>query len=211
MKIQRAFSLSLIDIHHEGKHPMIRCFYFICVCAICSCSNKNPGISENALKKEARHFFSNDKHEDTFVLQFVPSASFSGLPYTNIDLLSGFLTLSVYDVNHRTLYTHKWGVSDCFTMADNHYLSEDEKVQKFLNVVQHFFDHAHFARMPQLKITGVLKSSDLLLKEELEGDSTTVGFSFIQEDFCVMYARRSDRAILLRALKKDLLRKYNLL
>ena len=191
---------------------MLRYLILFSVCGIFSCSNERPPLSENALRKQAYHFFSTAEHKDKFTLQFVTSdLNPSRSEYSNLDILSGYLTLSIHDKNDRPVYTHKWAVSNCFSMADNHYLSEDQKIEKFLHVVEHFFDSTHFSTLREIKITGVLDSKHLQLKDEIESDPASIGFSFIQEDFCVMYARNSQQAVLLRALKKDLLKRYNLL
>jgi hypothetical protein len=191
---------------------MPRYLILFSICTIFSCSNERPPLSGNALKKQAYHFFSTAEHKDKFTLQFITSdLDSSRTEYSSLDILSGYLILSIHDKKDRLVYTHKWPVSNCFSMADNHYLNEDQKIEKFLNVVEHFFDDTHFSTLTEIKITGVLDSKHLQLKDEIESDPTSIGFSFIQEDFCVMYARNSHQAVLLRALKKDLLKKYNLL
>jgi|SRR5688500_3258038 len=191
---------------------MLRYLIFFSVCAIFSCSNERPPFGENALRKHAYHFFSTAEHKDKFTIQFVTShPDVSRAIYSNLDILSGYLSLSIHDKNERLVYTHKWAVSNCFSMADNHYLNEEQKIEKFLHVVEHFFDSTHFSTVKEIKITGVLDSKHLRLKDEIESDPSSIGFSFIQEDFCVMYARKSQQAVLLRALKKDMLKRYNLL
>jgi hypothetical protein len=164
------------------------------------------------LKIETDHFFSSRQDKDHFTLEFLPSDSQSSKDeYTHFDILSGNLLLSIYDPQHRKIYSHKWPVSNCYSMADNHYLNEEQKIEKFMSVFYHFFDSSQFNSMNEIKITGILKSADKLIQQEIESDPNSIGFSFIQEDFCVMYSAKSERAVLLRALKKDLLKKYNLL
>lgn len=177
-----------------------------------SCANGDERVVASDLRKESDHFFSNDLTKDHFVLEFVyTDPQQKKEEYTHFDILSGNLHLSIYDRSGQPIFEHRWSVSDCFSMADNHYMNEDQKIARFLSVVDHFFDESNFSTMADLKLTGLLKSEDSVVAQLITTDPTTIGFSFIKEDFCVMYCRKSQKAILLRALRKDLLRKYNLI
>jgi hypothetical protein len=190
---------------------MLRFFILSASLALYSCSTEEKTIPANLLITNSNHVFSNDNDEDRFALRFLPSDS--GLiksEYTYFDILSGKLSLTIYSPDEEVIYQHLWAVSDCFSMADNHYLNEEQKIAKFLDTFRHFFDAKNFNTIGDLRITGVLRSADLVYQREIEGDPESIGFSFIQEDFCVMYARKSRRAVLLRALRKDILRNYNL-
>lgn len=190
---------------------------YLCHCSLIvvlllfSCTHTEHKVAADALREETYHYFSNSQTKDRFVLQFLCSHCASEpREYTYGDILSGNLAMSIYAGDNKTIFTHQWSVSNCFSMADNHYMSEAQKVEKFQSIVDHFFDSAKFASIQELKITGVLKSADLQLQRDIEGDSNSIGFSFIQEDFCVMYSRTFQQAVLLRALRKDLLQKYGL-
>jgi hypothetical protein len=192
--------------------PMLRFLIPFGILASISCSNEQKTIPTDHLRKETRHFFSNDRVEDRFLVEFVSSdPSAIRTEYTHFDILSGNLMLTIYDDRNHQLYFHKWAVSDCFTMADNHYLNEDQKIQKLLDTFEHFFDSEKFNSIADMQITGILASSDSIYRNDIETEANCIGFSFIQEDFCVMYARKSRHAVLLRALRKDLLKRYNLL
>jgi hypothetical protein len=193
-------------------HLRYLCRFMVGIVMFFSCTQTEYKVASGSLRKETYHHFSNTRNKDHFDLQFVCSQCEAGSQaYTNADILSGGLALSIYSSDNKTIFTHRWSVSDCFSMADNHYLSEAQKVEKFLYTIEHFFDSSKFTGIQDLKITGVLRSADLPLKKDIEADSNSIGFSFIQEDFCVMYSKTFQQAVLLRALRKDLLKKYGLL
>lgn len=182
-----------------------------CVCLLLGCAESDEHLINESLERETQHFFSSLHAKDHFLLEFVSVDTLSRKGgYSYFDILSGSLRLTIKDVKGNKIYSHVWEVSDCYSMADNHYLSDDEKIAKFLSVINHFFDESNFNLIGDLKITGILKSSDAEYRNDIASDSTTIGFSFIQEDFCVMYSKKFEKAILLRALRKDLLKRYNL-
>jgi hypothetical protein len=175
------------------------------------CTNNGEHFISESLERETHHYFSNLQSKDHFLLEFLGLDTLSKEDgYSYFDILSGNLRLTIRDEKGNKIYSHVWGVSDCYSMADNHYLSEDQKIAKFLTVVNHFFDESNFNSIADLTITGILKSSDDDYRNDIASDSTSIGFSFIQEDFCVMYSKKFQKAVLLRALKNDLLKKYNL-
>jgi hypothetical protein len=204
--------LIIFNLKGGPSHRLMQRFVLLIgIFALSSCSNQEKTIPAESLTAEAHHFFSNSDSKDYFALGFVPSDPGAlKNEYTYFDILSGNLALAVYNNQHALLYQHKWAVSDCFSMADNHYLNEDQKIEKFQRTIDQFFDEGKFNSMDDIRITGVLRSSDKKYLDEIKSDPGSVGFSFIQEDFCVMYARKSHRAILLRALRKDILRRHNL-
>jgi hypothetical protein len=186
--------------------------FMVSILMFFSCTHTDYKVAADALRKETYHHFSNTGNKDHFDLHFVCSqCEADSQEYTNSDILSGGLELSIYSNDNKNVFTHRWSVSDCFSMADNHYMSEAQKVEKFLYTVDHFFDSTKFTGIQELKITGILKSADLPLRRDIEADTNSIGFSFIQEDFCVIYSKTFQQAVLLRALRKDLLRKYDLL
>lgn len=189
----------------------VQCLSLASICLLFSCTNREQRIAADALRKETYHYFSNRQSKDYFVLRFLCSHCEAGRnEYTNFDILSGNLELSIYSSDKTNIFRHEWSVSNCFSMADNHYMSEAQKIEKFLHTVDHFFDSSKFSRMDELVITGILSSADSLLRREIEADTNSIGFSFIQEDFCLMYSGKSTKAVLLRALRKDLLHNYGL-
>jgi hypothetical protein len=184
----------------------------VSVCLLLCCAKNDEYFISQSLERETHHFFSSLQSKDHFLLEFVgldTSAKETG--YSYFDILSGNLRLTIRDDKGNKIYSHVWAVSDCYSMADNHYLSVDQKIAKFLAVVDHFFDESNFNSLADLAITGILQSSDDVYRRDIATDSTSIGFSFIQEDFCVMFSKKFQKAVLLRALKKDLLKKYNLL
>lgn len=182
-----------------------------CVCLLLACAESDEGLINESLERETHHFFSSLQSEDHFLLEFVSLDTVSKKNgYSYFDILSGSLRLTINDAKGNKIYSHIWKVSDCYSMADNHYLSDDKKITKFLSVINHFFDENNFNSIAHLKITGILKSSDDAYRNDIASDSSSIGFSFIQEDFCVMYSKKFEKAILLRALRKDLLKRYNL-
>ena len=181
------------------------------VCLLLCCAKNDEHLIRQSLERESHHFFSSLQSKDRFLLEFVGLDTLSKQDgYSYFDILSGSLRLTIHNEKGNIIYSHLWKVSDCYSMADNHYLNDDEKIAKFLTVIDHFFDESNFNSIANLKITGILKSSDDDYRNDIASDSTSIGFSFIQEDFCVMYSKRFQKAVLLRALKKDLLKKYNL-
>jgi hypothetical protein len=182
-----------------------------CVFLLLACAESDEHLINEPLERETYHFFSSLHAKDHFLLEFVSVDTLARKGgYSYFDILSGNLRLTINDAKGNKIYSHVWEVSDCYSMADNHYLSDDEKIAKFLSVVSHFFDESKFNSIDNLKITGILNSSDDSYRKDITSDSTSIGFSFIQEDFCVMYSKKFEKAILLRALRKDLLKRYNL-
>ena len=132
------------------------------------------------------------------------------MEFEGADVLLGYTHFTIFTVEGQKIYDYRWEVSNYFWKSENQYMDEEAQIEWFWNIFDHFFDEQNFSRISDMKITGLLRSSDADYCQDIMADSTSIGLSFKVQDYCLSYSKKYQRAVLLRALRKDLLEKYNL-
>ncbi|MBS1509038.1 MAG: hypothetical protein JSS79_20540 [Bacteroidetes bacterium] len=133
------------------------------------------------------------------------------LEFLGTEVLFGSTRLRIFSSTGDTLYNFTWEVSNYFWKEDSRYLDESQRIQKFWNIFDHTLDESSFSPMSDLKITGLIYSTDEDFARDITSDSTNVGLLLNVQDYCIAFSKKYNKAIRLRAIRKSILKKYNLL
>lgn len=144
--------------------------------------------------------FSDAHHDDLFILSLEGD-----------EILTGMMHLEVFNHKGDKIFDQRWKVGQYFFLQRYYqYLDKEQREERFWNILNTALSPGKFHPLHEMKVVGLMRSGDMKLFNSVKADPEAIAVSVIDMDMCLVYSKEFQKAFLIRALDKRVLRQYGI-